>query len=166
MYIALYLGVECEWSHTLNIGKSVNNCFCIKNQYNFVSRCNCWLRACVSSSGIFLPSSFDNVLMTLVLVVFDKLSTGQPDFLRYICPVLLFLPLAIPKSAQPKEAQKNYNVSLQQQKCSHKTAAHGCSTNSLPFFKWQYDQMLVQPKQGEGEKTLVSKNKNPIESKC
>lgn len=34
------------------------------------------------SSGISLPSLFDNVRMTLVLVVFDKLSAGQPDVLR------------------------------------------------------------------------------------
>lgn len=59
------------------------------------------------TSGIFLPSLFDNVLMTLVLVVFDKLSTGQPDFLREISPGLLFLLPAIPKPAQPKQSQKH-----------------------------------------------------------
>lgn len=45
--------------------------------------------------------------MTLVLVVFDKLSTGKPDFLREISPGLLFLLPAIPKPAQPKQSQKH-----------------------------------------------------------
>lgn len=37
---------------------------------------------CEDLSYVFLPSLFDNVLMTLVLVVLDELSTGQPDVLR------------------------------------------------------------------------------------
>lgn len=81
--------------------------------------------------------------MTLVLVVLNKLSTGQPDFLRYISQGLLFLLPAIPKPAQPKQSQKTSHVSSQQHKCSQQTAAHGYETKLLPFFKWQYDQMLV-----------------------
>lgn len=45
--------------------------------------------------------------MTLILVVLNKLSTGQPDFLRYISPGLLFLLPAIPKPAQPKQSEKH-----------------------------------------------------------
>lgn len=33
------------------------------------------------------------------------------------------------------------------------------SVVSLPLFKWQYNQVLVQAKQGKGEKTLVTENR-------
>lgn len=50
-----------------------------------------------------LPTSplMDNVTTTLVLVVFDELCAGHPDFLWYVSVQLLISLLSIPKTAQP-----------------------------------------------------------------
>lgn len=51
---------------------------------------------------MLVPYLFNNVMATLVLVVFVELSAGQPDILREISLQLLILLPSIPQTAKPK----------------------------------------------------------------
>lgn len=97
--------------------------------------------------------------MTLVLVVFDKLSTGQPDFLRYISPVLLFLLPAIPKAAQPKQSQKHVMHPHSSTFVHNKQQLMGTEQSSYRFLNGSMIKCLSSPNRAKERRPWFGKIK-------
>lgn len=74
-----------------------------ENIYSSFSR---RLNATAVRGTMLVPYLFNNVMATLVLVVFVELSAGQHDILRQISLQLLILLPSIPQTAQPKHIDK------------------------------------------------------------
>lgn len=116
--------------------------------------------------GDHLPSLFDYVFTTLGLVVFDELGAGQLDFLWQISPWLNLLLLPVNQAGQPEHGEQRYSIKDGDMYCVFtvfwSVAVLHINNNKkgdLPFLKWQYYQVFVQPKQNKWEKTLTKGKK-------